>query len=312
MGIFFTPGTRYAYSGEGLMLLQMVVEIITHRNLEDLAKEKVFIPFHMTRTSFVWQPAFETDYAVGHGIEEDPLPKDKYKAAYAAGSMETTIADYTRFVAGVMQKKRLSEKYWQEIFSPQIAINSKRQFPSLDTATSSANKQIALSYGLGWGLFKSPYGKAFFKEGHGVGWVHYAIAFPDKKSALIMMSNSANGESIFKELTEKLTGVLIPWEWEGYTPYRATEKLSAEELKRFEGVYHNERYDATITLVNGILKVEAPKAGLPPTTLHIQNDHHLFLKIMEADFEFTKGADGKFDTIVADDEGEHYELKRIR
>jgi len=313
MGIFFKPGTHYSYSGEGIMLLQMVVETITHRKLEDMAREMIFAPMHMSRSSFLWQPRFETDYAVAHGIEEDTIPKDRYKEAYAAGSMETTVADYTRFIAGVLQKKQLNEKIWQETFSPQIPIYSKKQIFSLSPDSTGDNAKIELSYGLGWGLFKTPYGKAFFKEGHGNGWVHYTMAIPSQKTALIIMCNSANGESIFKELTEKLTGVLIPWEWENYIPYRGTEKLSAAQLQKFAGVWENkERYTATITVVNGKLKVEAPKVGLPKTTFYTQNDHHLFLKIMEADFEFVKGADGNFDKIIADDEGEHYELVRIK
>ena len=56
------------------------------------------------------------------------------------------------------------------MFSAQIAIYTKHQFPSLNNDTTSANKKIQLSYGLGWGLFNSPCGKAFFKEGHDDGW----------------------------------------------------------------------------------------------------------------------------------------------
>ena len=91
--------------------------------------------------------------------------------------------------------------------------------------TTSENKNIQLSYGLGWGLFKSKYGKAFFKEGHGEGGVHYLIAFPHKKFAAIILTNSASGESMFKELVEDITGATIPWNWEGYFPYRGTVKL---------------------------------------------------------------------------------------
>jgi hypothetical protein len=40
--------------------------------------------------------------------------------------------------------------------------------------------------------------------------MHYAIGFPQQKAALVIMSNSSNGESIFKELVEKLTGIVIP------------------------------------------------------------------------------------------------------
>ncbi|MBN9381054.1 MAG: hypothetical protein J0H74_09820 [Chitinophagaceae bacterium] len=39
--------------------------------------------------------------------------------------------------------------------------------------------------------------------------MHYAIGFPQQKAALVIMSNSSNGESIFKELVEKLTDIFI-------------------------------------------------------------------------------------------------------
>ncbi len=40
----FEPGTRYSYSGEGLTFLQVVLERLTKKPLEDLMREKVFIP----------------------------------------------------------------------------------------------------------------------------------------------------------------------------------------------------------------------------------------------------------------------------
>ena len=49
--------------------------VTAHRSLEDLAREKIFIPFHMTKSSFLWQPRFEADYAVGHNLQQDTFPK---------------------------------------------------------------------------------------------------------------------------------------------------------------------------------------------------------------------------------------------
>src|SRR5579871_1627439 len=311
LAIFFTPGKMYSYSGEGIELLQLVIETITGKKLEDLAQENIFKPFGMRRSSFVWQPEFESDYALGHNINEDTLSLFKRSDAHAAGSMQTTIADYARFMSAVMQKKRLKEKTWNEIFTSQIFIHcDQRTFPPKDTDSTGELKKIGLAYGLGWGLFNTEYGKAFFKEGQLDGWLHYSISFPDKKIAYVIMTNSTNGLTIFKELLENIAGVTIPWKWENYIPYRGWAKLSESELQKFTGVYDG-RLKGIITLKNGRLKIESPTVGLPKTNIFPQNDHHLFLRIMEADFEFVKGADGEFEKVIADDEGEHYELKKV-
>lgn len=307
----FTPGTMYNYSGEGIMLLQFIVETVTGRHLEDMAREKIFKPFGMTRSDYLWQPRFETDFAVGHDFNGDTIVKVRYPKAYAAGSMETTVADYTRFMAAVLQGKGLSAKSAHEMLSPQIAITSKSQAFEGDTSGAVDDKAIQLGYGLGWGLFTSPYGKAFFKEGHLDGWVHYVIGLPDKKMALVIMCNSTSGESIFKELVEKLTGVTIPWYWEGYIPYRENVKLSAEQLQPFAGEYDG-KLKAIVTVVNGQLKVQSADVNLPPTNLYAQNNHHFFLKIMETDIDFVKDASGKVVKAVLDDEGEHYELMKVK
>jgi len=309
--IYFTPGQKYFYSGEGIMLLQFAVETITGRKLEDLAQEKIFKPFGMAKTSFLWQPAFENNCALGHNVSEDTITNTRYVQAFAAGSMETTIGDYSRFVASAMQGKRLSKNAWQQVFSPQINIYSKHQFSSLGDDTTNEYHNIQLSYGLGWGLFTSGSGKAFFKEGHGLGWQHYSIAFPGKKAAFVIMTNSDNGERIFKELVEKITGVTLPWDWEGYTPYRPTVTLTPAELQQFTGIYDG-RLKAIVTLEGGRLKVESPTVNLSKTNLYAENSHHFFLKIMDTQIDFVKGADGKIEKAVLDDEGEHYELKKVK
>jgi len=58
----------------------------------------------------------------------------------------------------------------------------------------------------------------------GVGLVlsfeHYSIVFPDRGIGVLILSNSANGESIFKELLElTIADTSTPWEWQDYVPY---------------------------------------------------------------------------------------------
>ena len=220
--IYFTPGEKYAYSGEGFKLLQLVIEEITLKNTDELAREKIFKPLGMTRTGYIWHDSFGDDnVAVGHMNNGDIDQKRKRTEPVAGGSMVTTIADYTRFIEYVMQQKGLSKKIFKEMISPQIAIHSKTQFPPITDETTTENDAIHLSYGLGWGLLKCQYGKAFFKEGNGGAWKNYNINFIDKGISIIIMTNSENGEQIFKGLLETLIeDSCIPWKWQGYYPYK--------------------------------------------------------------------------------------------
>jgi CubicO group peptidase (beta-lactamase class C family) len=66
LNINFEPVSRYAYSGEGINLLQLVVETITSEPLQDLMRTHIFEPFGMARSSMVWDSRFESDYANGY------------------------------------------------------------------------------------------------------------------------------------------------------------------------------------------------------------------------------------------------------
>jgi len=220
LNINFEPGTRYAYSGEGIELLQLVVETVTKEPLEELMQARIFQPFGMARTSMMWQDRFESDYANGYDEYGRSLGPERRPSADAAGSMQTTLSDFARFFEAVMQGRGLEPKTRELMLSPQIAIPWKHEFPTLVFEPSDANKSIRLSYGLGWGLFWTPYGKAFFKEGHAEGFRNYAVCFDGPKTGLLIMTNSSNGEGIYKELLETLLkNTFTPIEWEGFTPY---------------------------------------------------------------------------------------------
>lgn len=225
LDIKFMPGTKYSYSGEGISLLQLVIETITKKDVGQMIRERIFKPFGMTRTNLIWEERFEDNYAIGHDEKEKPLGHRKRKAAQAAGSMDTTISDYAEFISNVMRGRGLKPQTKALMLTPQIQIFSRQQFPTPSNETTEENRKIQLSYGLGWGLIHTPHGKAYFKEGHDDGWGNYGICFPDKKIAVILMSNSSNGESIFKELLDTLIkDVYTPWKWENYVPYDAAGK----------------------------------------------------------------------------------------
>ncbi|HEV8504460.1 MAG TPA: serine hydrolase domain-containing protein [Chitinophagaceae bacterium] len=220
--VLFQPGTGYSYSGEGLCYLQFVLEKITGKSLEQLMEEKIFRPLKMTTSAYYWQPRFEANYCFGHAADNKVYEKDKDNAPRSASTLETTPDDLSLFFAGVLQKKILTPASYEEMFTPQLRLRSKIQMEArswLDS-TNSENDNIQLSYGLGWGILQTPYGFGAFKEGHGDGFQHYAIIFPDKQMGILIMTNSDNGEGIFKQLLEvAIADKYTPWRWQNYIPY---------------------------------------------------------------------------------------------
>ena len=218
------PGSRYSYSGEGLVYLQVVLEHLLNKPLEQMMQENIFGPLKMNHSSYTWQPQFEKDYCHGHNTTGETYEKDKDNEARAASTLETTLNDYTLFTEAVLGNKLLKKSTTKAMFTQQIKIRSIAQFGPLRLQDSDANDGIDLGYGLGWVLLQSPYGTGAFKEGHGDGFQHYSIIFPQAGTGIIIMSNSDNAESIFKELLETAIGdIYTPWKWENYIPYDQKE-----------------------------------------------------------------------------------------
>jgi D-alanyl-D-alanine-carboxypeptidase/D-alanyl-D-alanine-endopeptidase len=220
--VHFEPGSAYSYSGEGLCYLQFVLEKITGKSLEELMEEKIFGPTGMNASAYSWQPPFEKNYCYGHDTNGKVLEKDKDNAPRSASTLETTPDDLSLFLEAVLQKRILGAGSYKEMFTPQLRLRSKIQMEAqswLDT-TNAENDKIQLSYGLGWGILQTPYGFGAFKEGHGDGFQHYAIIFPEKQMGILIMTNSDNGEGIFKELLEvAIEDKYTPWRWQNYIPF---------------------------------------------------------------------------------------------
>src|SRR5688500_18815059 len=218
--IHFDPGARFSYSGEGMTVLQVVIEKITGKPLETLMQEHVFRPYGMSMSSYTWQPRFEPNHAIGHAADGKAYPKDKDNAARAPSTLETTTDDYAKFMSAVLRRDGLGAASWNEIFKPQVRIRTRTQAGPGASETTSANDAIELSYGLGWGLQRTPHGWGAFKEGHGDGFQHYSIVYPAKKLGVLLMSNSDNAESIFGHLlTLTIADTFTPLAWENYVPY---------------------------------------------------------------------------------------------
>jgi CubicO group peptidase (beta-lactamase class C family) len=217
--LHFDPGTRFAYSGDGLNILQLAIEETLGLPLDVAMQQEIFAPAGMTRTGMVWREEFRADNALRYGAQGNYLAATRRDAPRAAGSMATTLNDLGRFLTALLSDNILQPETRAKMLSPQIAIHAAHQFPTFGAANSDEGPRAGLAYGIGWGLLtKTKFGPAFFKEGHGDGAENYLICFERSGICMILLTNSDNGELAFQPLLEKLIGdTVTPWDWEGYT-----------------------------------------------------------------------------------------------
>jgi CubicO group peptidase (beta-lactamase class C family) len=123
---YFAPGERFSYSGEGFLYLQKATEALTGEKLHDLAERLVLQPFGMTRSRFVWDWRFDQNCATPHDDFGRPRVSWKPGEGNAAATLQTTAADYARFLLHVMNGSRLQPETSQLWLRPHIEVRHAR------------------------------------------------------------------------------------------------------------------------------------------------------------------------------------------
>jgi CubicO group peptidase (beta-lactamase class C family) len=211
----FTPGDRYAYSGEGFYLLQHVLQQGLGLDVKAEMQNRVFDRFEMTNTSMQWRPDFAENLADGYAMDGSYEPHDERSNVSAAGSMDTTIEDQGQMWAGIMRGDGLSESARTELVRPQLDITSAHQFPTLLDDRDSRATEIELSAGLGLVTFGQGKDKVWFKGGHDTWTGNMVVCRELEKRCVVMLANSVRAELIYPDMAKLVLGNTgMPWWWE--------------------------------------------------------------------------------------------------
>ena len=220
----FTPGSRWQYSGEGIFLLQRVVERIVGVPIGTYMKRTVLQPLGMTASTFAWSPELQTKAASGHDRRANALERSSvfyeqrnygvitkadlqpesalyeqivgaYEKAKAqplpiamspnmAGSLWTTAVDYPKFLKAVLSD------------IPQRTPDYR--------ARMRVNPKIAWS--LGWGVDESFRRPSYFHWGDGPGFKNFAWVQPETRTALVFFTNGDHGQAAYSWAFRALVG----------------------------------------------------------------------------------------------------------
>lgn len=214
----FDPGTRYAYSGEGFYILQLIVEQGLKLDTGAEMERRVFDRFGMRNTSMMWRPDFAANLADGYDEQGKVEAHDERSRVSAAGSMDTTIADQARLWAGIVRGDGLSPAARAAFVQAWLPIASAHQFPTL--AESRAVWPQRLAAGLGVLSFQDRSGgTGWFKGGHNEITANMVVCLDAKRRCVVMLANDVRAERIYPELARLVLGENdMPWAWEYNIP----------------------------------------------------------------------------------------------
>ncbi len=209
----FDPGTRYAYSGEGFYILQLIVERGLGLDLGAEMQRRVFDRLKMRSTSMQWRADFAHNLADGYMLDGTMEPHDERSRPSAAGSMDTSIEDQARLWAGIVRGEGLSAASRAMMVRAQLPITSSSQFPTLTAGPATWPQSLAA--GLGVVTFADRSGPAWFKGGHNDSTGNMVLCLERGQRCVLMLANDVRAEKIYPELARRVLGETdMPWKWE--------------------------------------------------------------------------------------------------
>lgn len=203
--IYFKPGTKFQYSGEGIFYLQRVIEHITNQSLENYAKENLFDKLGLTSTSFVWNEKFDKQIAAGHNDKGQCNQLIKYLHSNAAYTLYTTSDEYAKFLIEVMNPKdqkdfSLSDLMIKEMLTHQVRVDTREV---LDRP--GRNLGLQGFRGLGWAIDSTITGDVVYHSGaNQTGFRCYSQFNMNDGTGIVIMTNSDNGSELWQKLIKEI------------------------------------------------------------------------------------------------------------
>jgi CubicO group peptidase (beta-lactamase class C family) len=203
--IYFLPGSKFSYSGEGFYYLQRVIEKLTGEPLDAYAKTALFDPLGMKHTSFVWTTDLEPFQASGHDTLGRFLAKTQYVHPNAAYSLYTSAEDFAKFICSIVgsnevNKHSPSAGSVHEMMKHQVRVDVRGPVNRPGRALG-----LGVYWGLGWAIDSTMSGNIIYHSGaNRSGFRCYSQFNYDQGSGIVIMTNGLNGSDLWRRVVENV------------------------------------------------------------------------------------------------------------
>ncbi len=272
-----TPGSGFRYAGGGYAVMQLLVEDVTGKPFDQVARELVLEPLGMRHSTYQ-QPLAEPlarDAATAYRGDGQPVAGrwHTYPEKTAAG-LWTTPADFARIIVEIQKPGRMLRP---------------------ETVRTMLTKSAG-DYGLGFGIGDTDGRASFSHGGANEGFRCQFFAYRDSGEGAMVMTNGDNGGALANEI---LRAIAAEYGWVDFrTKERTVVTLDPAVLQAYVGDY---QFPGGPT-VNVRLKEGRLIAGVGGDNVDLVADSADSFFDMDGtapDVKFVKQADGSFDLNAA-------------
>lgn len=204
----FPPGTKWAYSNSGYVILGLVVAKISGKTFGEFLHERIFAPLKMDQTiAYEKRKKAVAERAFGHTKEATgwkQTDQSSTSATLGDGGVYSSLNDLAKWDEALERHTLLSENEMQPAFTPvKLTSGSQPKWP----ADSDRPEGTPVSYGFGW--FLDPYrGYArMWHYGETMGFHTYIERFVDDKLSIIVLCNRTDLN--LEELAAKIAALYL-------------------------------------------------------------------------------------------------------
>lgn len=270
----FSPGTKWNYSNSGYCLLGYIAEKAGNKPYEQLVREYIFNPLHMTNSGFDFKRLNNKEKSTGYFfINQDSskiAPGVDSSVSFAAGAMYSTTRDLYKWHQAAQQYKIISKADWERAYTP-----------------------VKNNYGYGM-IIDSIDGKRRISHGGGIhGFITTLIRVPEDDACIILLDN-ASGNTVGR-IGESIQSILYN---RPYTLPKVRNAISVPEVKlqQYTGEYDMKGFTITVAVKDGVLTGQP--SGQQPTPLYAEKEDFFFLKIADVQIKFTRGEKNEVNGII--------------
>lgn len=280
------PGTTDEYSNLGAGLLGHLIAKKQDRDYETLLTQRITSPLAMNDTSLTLSDSQRQRLAIGHDTYLDPASNWDFTSLAGAGGIRSTASDMLIFARANLsppenETGRAIERAW------------KQQRPALGFG--------GLAMGFGWMI--NPRSETHWHNG-GTGGYH-SMLFVDRKKgrALIVLSNTSatDVDGLASRIMTVLDGKKVR------PPRNLKKKTRRETVDVAEDV--KAKLIGKYQLAPGvIMEIARSKSDASQLTVQLTgqsalpifptSDTRWFLKVVDAQLEFTLGSDGECESLT--------------